>query len=237
MLYTFKTDTSLAVTPYCETMTDNYYWHVNKLGLKGVESLGREKMQPPPYTDAFLLRYHAKKVDYITAARLNFFVGWLITEKMLDVLLCFRLPEYSIYDAWVEHRKKRYPYKIFHFLSSYEKFVDFQNSSFYITNYLSKTKQRIYVNDEKNYHIEHSKLLQHSSQSTGIRSHKLYLVDEQEMDVDIFKIGYVDAGIFLKQNLVDALRASNITGIVFEPISFPIKRHIVWADTGLPVED
>jgi len=234
MLCNFKIDANIPITPYCETMTDNYYYHVNSLGLKGVEDLVYPgKPDFVPYADAFLLRYKARRVDFITSARMNYFSAWLMTEKMLDVMLCFRLPEHNIYDAWVEHRKKRYPYKILHFWGSHEKFVDFQKSSFYIVDCLDKTKQKIYINNKKEYHLELNKL----PLSYGIRTHDICFIEEDLINVDVFNMRYMTSGIFLKQNLVDALRASNITGIVFEPITIPIKRRIVWADTGLPVED
>lgn len=236
MLYTLKADLSGYVTPWCDTMTTNYYHHINILGIKGVENLGFEKMETPPYADAFILRHHAKKVDYLRAIRMSHYNAWLMTQKMLDVLLGFKLPNYSIYDAWVEHHKKKYPYKILHFYNPSIRFVDFKKSSFYITDYLDKTTQRVYINDEKEYYEERNKLPQ-SSPRYIIKAHKLYLVDEHDIDIDIFQIAYMGGGIFLKQNIADALKANHITGIDFEPITQPIVRHIRWADTGLPVED
>ncbi|OWY25895.1 hypothetical protein C7N43_33150 [Sphingobacteriales bacterium UPWRP_1] len=234
MLYKFKIPTNAWVTPYCETMTDSYYHSINNLGVKGVEELvWPGKPDFVPLADAFILRYHAHRVDFLTAARLNYLSGWLISEKMLDILLGFKLPEHGIYDAWVVHRKKRYLYKILHLYHSYDNVVDFGKSSFYVVDYLDKTNERVYIKDEKEYHLALSKLSQHNHMA----AHKLYFIEESLIDVDIFKMQFIGSGIFFKKNIVDALKANSITGIDFEPVTQPLTRNIRWADTGLPVAD
>lgn len=234
MLYKFKIPTNAWVTPYCETMTDSYYHSINNLGVKGVEELvWPGKPDFVPLADAFILRYHAPRVDFLTAARLNSMTAWLITKKTLDILLRFKLPEHGIYDAWVEHRKKRYPYKIIHLYHSYDKVVDFEKSSFYVVDYLDKTNERISIKDEKEYHLAHTNL----PHGCHIAARKLYFIEENSIDMDLFKMRFIGSGFFFKQNIVDALRVNSITGIDFEPITQPIIRRIRWSDTGLPVED
>jgi len=215
-------------------MTDSYYHNTNILGIKGVEKLvWPGKPDFIPFADAFLLPYHDRRVDFLTANRLNSNAGWLMTEKMLDVLLQFKLPEHGIYDAVVEHRKKRYPYKILHLYNSYDKVVDFEKSSFYIIDPADKTNERIYIKDEKEYRLAASKL----PKGLCIVTRKVYFIEEDLIDVDIFKMQFLANGFFFKQNIVDALKNNNITGIEFKPIEPPILRYIRWADTGLPVED
>lgn len=231
MLYEHKRPSYITKVPQCETMTDNYYYHVNRLGIKGV-TLPGGKLDYIPYADAFKMHHQTQRTDYVTSNSMTH-LTWLVSPSFTDFLQTFILPEYQIFDAMLEHRAKRYSYKIIHFCFEDLEIIDYSKSSWYLINlgHNRKALKLIDVNSLEQYREQQALLLPNKY----ITARKLVFINNIEKD--IVKLVYPHVGLFISERLKAAIQAAGFTGIDFATVHNPLFQHLIWADTGLPVED
>lgn len=236
MLYKWTFPSYITKIPQCETMTEKYYMDIDlsnhfPSGKNGVETL-RGKIDYQPFADAFVMHYHTKRTDYVTSSRMSR-LSWLITPHFADFLYSYSLPEHQIFDAWIEHRSKRYPYKIVHFCFENLEVINFEQSTWYITKrgFNSQTYKKVTVLSAEDYQ-EQSKILPFEK---VIKAHKLIFIDD--IQTDIVKLIHPCVGLFIHERLKIAIQAANFTGIDFKPVGNSFYQHLTWAETGLLVEE
>lgn len=238
MLYKYTPPSYVHPSTQCETMTDKYYMDIDlknygALGHHGVETLRLGKIDYQPFADAFIMHYKSKKTNFVTSVRMSR-LSWLVTPDFADFLQTFNLPEYQVFDAVVEHRNKRYPYKIMYFCYENLEVIDYSLSSWYLmikAGYNMKASEKIDIQSIEQYREQQALLLPNGY----IAAHKLVFIDN--IQKDIVKLFYPYMELFIHHRLKAAIQAAGFTGIDFKPVGIPLYRHLTWADTGALVEE
>lgn len=231
MLYKWKRPENINRNPQSDTMTNDYYNHVKKTGSKGV-LFPEGKLDYIPYTDAFKMHYNARKTDFVTSYAKSS-LDWLVSPPFADFLQTFNLPEYQVFDAVVEHRHKRYSYKIIHFCFETLEVIDYSKSYWYLINlgYNTTALEKVDIQSIEQYREQQALLLP----NRYITAKKLVFIDN--IQTDIVRLVYPHVGLFIHERLKTAIQAAGFTGIDFAEVPNPLIQYLVWADTGLPVED
>ncbi|MEZ4914520.1 MAG: hypothetical protein R2798_10735 [Chitinophagales bacterium] len=218
-------------------MTDEYYRNIDlvnhfPLGKNGVESLRLGKIDYTPFTDAFKMHPNTKRTDYVTSNRMTN-LTWLVSPSLATFIEQYNLPEHQIFDAWIQFRAKRYNYKIMYFCYENLEVIDFEKSSSFTTegSVIKKAHEKIEISTEEDYNDQLSKL----PSKRHLKAKKLYF--NEKIGLDIVKLISPIIGLFISERLKSAIENAKFTGIGFNPVSNPIEQRLVWADTGLPVEN
>jgi hypothetical protein len=158
----------------------------------------------------------AKITDVLSAAmlRLN---GFLITDRVKNILTKYRLPEHRFYYAEVTDMKKnKYPYYWLQMKVDYAdlKYVDIAKSEFVV-----KNDSIIIDPKEKTTRIEVESLQDFNAKKENLSDKKIRLSrvvlnkDFADTPLDIFTIPYFSNGWIISEKLKDELIKTKITGV------------------------
>lgn len=165
------------------------------------------------------LRYEVQKNSKITDnldMAYTDTMGFLVSQKLLDILLKFNIISHRIYEAHVLHKGKWYPYFLLHILPL-EDFsgIDFDNSIFFKEQIVPR--KRIY---EVKFHDEDSfKALRDNFQDKDhwIKADKITLTKNfRNKNIDVFYLKFGLTRVLFSERLVDELKKNKITGFEFE---------------------
>lgn len=159
-----------------------------------------------PNLNYFVLQKSAIATDVLSAAMISY--GFIVNEKVKDVLRIHRLPTHQFYPAVVKHNQtflKNYYW--FFFISDVLDFIDYDKTRFFITDMV----------DNK---IEECRNINSAQQ---LRSLKEVLPDDRNVDsgciffeksltasFDLFKVSFGNYRTYISERLSSALK--NISG-------------------------
>lgn len=138
--------------------------------------------------------------------------GFLINQKVKDILGHFNLMEHMYYPAPLTVKGMKLPYYWLHFKDNEEKYlsgVDYSEALFSVTNLAYAKIEDIQILSRDDFWSKKMNLpMKH------IRVEKLKLTDEiQNQELDLFYIPYIHSHFFCSDRLVEVLKAYNVTGL------------------------
>jgi hypothetical protein len=235
MRYTCRPQFDVYKVAECERMSDNYYAKTNTANYGGLKQLNQPTVIQSLYADAFILHPLAKRTDFLAAVTMPSKRSLLVSDKFIKLLANFNLPNHQIFEAWVEHRKKRYAYKIIHFTDNYLNAIDFKMSTFYWVYGYNNAEKRLFINNISDYE---QSITNSDPPHRIFKANKLFFHSDDIINVDIFALyDNLPALAFFSDRLKNAIESANLSGIAFEPVGEYLKANLKWLDTGLPVED
>ena len=170
---------------------------------------------PMKAVKGFEIKYHAKMTDWISFVQVGFGAA-LISERLYDLFLSFKSMPFIAVDAEVNHRNKAYAYKFLYFTETYEQFIDFNKSRFYVGRL--NWEKNIEIKSLSAYQMAQESLEQEIAKTGKISRVKILElhIDPDLADKDLFKLPFLTQYI-VSERLKAAIETNGITGLIFEP--------------------
>lgn len=170
---------------------------------------------PMKQVKGFDMKYHSKMTDWISFVQVGFGAA-LISERLYNLFLSFESMPFIAVDAEVNHRNKTYLYKFLYFTESFEQFIDFNKSRFYIGRL--DWEKNIELKSLSAYRMAQESLEQEIAKTGKINRVKILElhIDPDLADKDIFKLPFLTQYI-VSERLKAAIETNGITGLKFEP--------------------
>ena len=210
--------------PQLEKMFDGFH------ALRRYEAFGlfnEVRHTPMEKVTGFELKYHAKLTDWVSAAQFGTDSA-LFSERFYKLLQTFNSMDDILVEAEVNHHNKTYPYKFIYFPTTYDHFIDFTCSRFYV-----KINKSIELINFENYdHFTSTKIgfdnFNKEAGQKGLYNTKKYInllevhLDESKIDMDFFRLG-VSIEWIVSARLKEAIEAAGMTGMTFLPAQGHLK--------------
>ena len=172
----------------------------------------------PDIPDQLIIASKAKITDVQCLIDFGDFVqGFILNDKLLDLLLNFNLPIYRTYELNLYHKGKRINnYYFFVIYDECNKYVDFNKSKFYWNHHSEKKMyEDLIVNSSKELKDLFYNSVVNSNPFKTIGSNKIVL--NKKFNFDMLRIHYLfPPGYYVSKRLKEAIEKEGITGILFE---------------------
>lgn len=164
-----------------------------------------------PDLDYFILDKKAKLTDVLSSMISGF--GFLISEKMKNILEQFRLPEHGFYPASIAVDNTKLN-NYFWFLPIYKlsDHVDYAKTTLYSKDTFNNV-EKLDVNSAEDVVRLRPKI----GYTKKIVSEKIYFKNGFKLNLDLFMIGVFNFSIYLTEDLKSVLINEKITGIELKP--------------------
>lgn len=152
-------------------------------------------------------------------------LGYVISERIKNLLQDFNLPEHRFYKlpVYQDSRGKQHQYYKLHMLQHYFDYslIDFEKSSFYIGDFFKKNKKIVKYQNEQELII---KLKNLDDLEERIWGNKIVLNHNYEKQgLDCFHIHHFSDDFIISERLRESLEQIEATGINYEECSFECK--------------
>jgi hypothetical protein len=165
-----------------------------------------------PNLNYFVLSKDAKLTDVLSSAMISY--GFIINDKVKNILGQFKLPPCKFYPARVEYKGMYYNnYYWFFFVCDILDFIDYDKTEFFITDLVHNK-----IEDCKNI-ISSNSLRNLKEVLVGqgyINSNIIYLKQDTAFPYDLFEITFGNYRIYISCDLKNALQENNIKGLDFD---------------------
>jgi hypothetical protein len=212
--YIFKPAVNTSETgsayPQIQKMVDGY----NYKAPNSVHALSREVEKLPTYEpnlDYFVVHNRAKLSDILSVAPIS--GGFIISEKLKNILVNFNLPKHKFYPAKLQYKEKYYNYYWMHIICNLTENVDYQKSIFFV--YYNFSKNMGYIDiSSKNELIqkEQNLKMQNPGKLVVIWAEKISLNQSFDRTLDLFKIGTFDSNYYVSQSLQQVILKEKVSG-------------------------
>lgn len=196
------------VYPQVEAMKPGYDFKkpnsIHNLNFNGLPNF-------KPDLDYFVLDKKAKLTDVLSSMISGF--GFLISEKMKNILEQFKLPEHGFYSASVAMGDtKLNNYFWFLPICNLSDQVDYPKTTFYSKDSFNNV-EKLDINAPEDVKEQWPKI----GYTKKIVSEDIYFKSGFKLNLDLFMIGVFDFNTYLSEDLKSALVDQNITGIELKP--------------------
>ena len=180
-----------------------------------IDEVGRFYTSLPdfePNFNSFVLHNQAKPTDFLSNALAS--NGYLISERVKELLSKFNLPEHKFYPAKILFKKEHLSIKYywFHPIRNFKKFVDYKNSEFFIYKNYSQNIGSIDVQSEQDYLEKNASLIMNDS-TLCIWASKVKFLDQFPLNIDLFVISKFNTDTFISKRLSQSFIDDKITGL------------------------
>jgi len=161
-----------------------------------------------PNLNYFIVESKSILTDVLSASMISF--GFIVNDKVKNIFEQHKLPPHKFYPATVQYNAKFYNnYYWFFFVSDVLNFVDYDKTSFFITDMIGEK-----IEDCKETKTANSltNLKEVLPDDRDINSDLIIFKKEIIEKYDIFKIGFGDYYTFASKKIADNLINANITG-------------------------
>lgn len=215
--------------PQLEKMFDGFHAHY-PFEAWGVFN-SRNKV-PMEKATGFKMKYHAKMTDWISFVQVGFGAA-LISERLFHLFSLYNPMPFISVDAEVNHRNKTYPYKFLYFTESFDSFIDFQKSRFYI-GFGNRLEKDVVIKSFEAFEIINNTLDEDAKRTGDIKRVKLLElhIDINVANKDLFRFQY-HTDYIITERLMLAMEEHGITGLKFEPVQG--HKYYVLNDSEMPV--
>lgn len=171
----------------------------------------------PPFTpnfDYFVMNGKSKRSDFLSNSMMGK-NGFIINQKVKDVLKDFLLPKHEFFPVSVFHKQEFIEnYFFFQLVCDLSNIVDYQNSIFQVEDIGGRPLEEIFFQNREEYFEKKEQLkIQAKVDNTHYFLWAKKNVLQQDVDYDLFRIGGTfDNNIYIKENLKNALIENKITG-------------------------
>lgn len=171
-----------------------------------------------PDLSFFVTTPKAKLTDVITVSGLISAKGFLINEKVKNILDNHKLVSRKYYVAKVYHKNQSLPYYWWHVVSDLTHCIDYNQTTFMI--------KRLFKVEVDNFTIVSSEDLKKKKYEIGTLKNmvpnKLVLNNAFDKTLDLFIIGGFNDEIFISEKLKLELEQQKVSGIQVITAQFPI---------------
>lgn len=217
-----------------------YFWEFNPYEIKSNQTDGFIGPYDPnspngiynyPRTDmeqdldvppGIKIRYHGTVTDFLNVTPAALFL--VVSNKLLNLLLQFRMPPYRVFPTTAHKKEKVYFYNYLIFRKYYVGALDYKTTLFGIIDgsYTPGIFTPISVANE----TEYERISKETVNPYYLSARDFKLIDHS--DYDLFKLpgGFHPGGYIATEQLVDAIRQADITGVRFRPVENPY--GMVW---------
>ena len=216
--YTFTTSTELKIVgdyPQTDGMKLDYdlrkptsVWNLPNCSFPDFE----------PDLDYFLLTKKAKLTDIVSTALINA-AGFIVSEKVKNILSEFRLPEHKYFSAKLKYKNQIYSnYYWLHFGSDNAALIDFNNSTF-----VRRDPILTFNDDMEELVISNVSDLDNESRKDTVES--IFPTSLQVNNQDGYDFLYFNDfwnNFFIKGTLLEKLLENNCTGCDYKKTSFQL---------------
>ena len=167
-----------------------------------------------PNLDGVKLAGCAKLTDFVSdgfCSRMQ-----IVSPKAKLTLEQFNLCAHKFYPLGLYKRKIKYEYFLFFRGERCAKYVNYENTSFYVFNYDDDScSDEFYIKSEKEYWERRNKLEQDGI--FGNINGKKIVMSHDFPKYDFFTIGFLDGNTYVSERLKKAIEKAGLTGWVFNP--------------------
>jgi hypothetical protein len=189
-------------------------------GPHTVYKLGRHYQALPDFSpdlDGFVLHSGAKPTDFLS----NVFSspnGFIVSEKVKNILQKLSLPLHSFYPIKLYHKKQQIGnYYWLHVICDLTEIVDYPASAFFIYKDYSFDLGPVQVSSKEMLLLKKSNLKgKNKDHNITIWAKKLKLT--QNVKYDFFDIGSFDNNHYISQQLKNIFEKEKVNGIVIHPL-------------------
>jgi hypothetical protein len=162
-----------------------------------------------PNLNYLVLHEDAILTDVLSAAVIS--SGFIVNEKVKNVLSQHKLPPHKFYPATIEHRGVFYQnYSWFFYVCDVLDYINYQQTEFYIGDFFGKKI-------ESCENITSSNLLRSLMEvlpfGRAVNSSLVYFNEQLSEQLDLFKVSFGNYGTYVSEALYDALSTNSISGI------------------------
>lgn len=205
------------VFPQVQKMSPGYNYNA----ANSVYSLAKKASELPtfePNLHYFVVNSKAKLTDILSNAILTN-TGFLVSEKLKNILIGYNLMAHRFYDATIYHKKIFHQYYWLHFKTDPPvSKIDFVNSTFtIILNYAHKVGN-VEIQSFEDYLTKNNNIKKDNPGKTlSIWAEKICFNQNFEQNLDFFKIGVFDNNFYISERLKNTIEANKISGIEIKP--------------------
>lgn len=167
-----------------------------------------------PDMDYFILHNNAKASDLLSVAMIG--NGFLVSNKLKNILEQFNLPEHKFYQAPVHHKKQILDYYWLQIICDFTAEVDFQASTFHMYqnyNYHKPLGDVAVLSLEDLQRKEEQLNAENPGKFYSISADKIVFRKNAIIPADLFKVGKIDTkSFYISEALRAALIKEQITG-------------------------
>ncbi len=194
-----------------------HYPQTERTKRKGyhVEAFNSERKVDPKVFPEFNPKYgldlnqKSKETDFLDRATLDF--GFVISEKIKDILAEFILPPHRFYP--IDVFDSNYQYYWFHFISEMEKYIDFKNTEMEIFDVL---EQKVLETKTLNSYDQFLSLNKELVLKVGkTLRYKKVVLKSSFPKYDLFEINGAQSLTLISENLKGSFEEKKVTGIEF----------------------
>ena len=171
-----------------------------------------------PDLDGFVLHSKAKPTDFLSTSLTS--RGYIINEKVKNILQNFKLPLHAFYPIELRYKKQLVDkYYWLHVICDLTGIVDYSASTFFIYKDYSYDLGVIKVSSKEELLQKRSVIEEkNKGHNVTIWAKSLRLIEKVEYD--FFKIGIYDSNKYISQKLYDTFNQEKTTGITVKPLSW-----------------
>lgn len=162
------------------------------------------KAMPENIIFQYAFSKRAKLTDLISSVYLNMRCGLLVSERLLEILKKFSLPDHQIIEGTINANGKRVTYYYVHFRCDQNEILDFSKTEFLKYDPWTKTTSEVEISSYSDY-----KEKIRGIGLTTINASKLYL---ESCSLDLYSLIYAWRGIFISERLYKELEENAISG-------------------------
>jgi hypothetical protein len=165
-----------------------------------------------PNLDHFVLHNKAKLTDLLSVSVIS--GGFLISNKLKEIIDQFTIVPHKFYPAKVMHKKSMHDnYFWMHIVSDMTDCINYGNTKFFIYYNYGHKLGNIEISSKDEYNEMRTKIKQDNPEKNiTIWADKIYLSDSFNRNLDLFKISTFNSDYFISKNLKDKIVEKKITG-------------------------
>lgn len=169
-----------------------------------------------PNLDGVMLAGYAKLTDFIS----NGFSNRLriMSPRAKAVLGQYNLCSHQFYPLGLYKRKIKHDYFLFHIVSDYSDFVDYERTSFQEYDLISGYKsESFFVHSKAEFWEKREAIKTEKDISWGIWGDRIVMNKDFNHELDFFVISILDANTYVSERLKNAIETAGLTGWEFTP--------------------
>jgi hypothetical protein len=187
------------------------------------EDFGNFATKFPDFTpdlSGFKLVRGAKLTDFLSGGQIS--NSLTISQKVKFVFEKFNLCPHRFYSMTIDYKKEPLNYFMFHYLSNFSGYVDYEKSTF-MENYgilNQNIGDCVEVNSLDDLFVKRKKIKQKygdNVHSSVIGTNIIMNKEFGKMQLDFFTILIADVGTYVSNRLKNAIEENGLTGVEFTP--------------------
>jgi hypothetical protein len=165
----------------------------------------------PPQLDSFILNNKSKLTDVLSASMISF--GFLVNEKVKNILSQYKLPDHRFYPASVLHNNKLHTgYFWFYFISDVLDHIDYSKTTFFTSDFFNNEIETCGpIPAADSFRTLNNSL----TDFRKLNSAEVYFRSSLLKEVDLFMLSFGSSDTYISKSLYNDLLANKISGFEY----------------------